>query len=157
MNDTTQDYDHEAEAELHASYSDTAQDEYEGTVKATPGPWEPTYIPVELDPLVEIGRMLEGGGGRVYYVCAPRHPDSGPGGVTVIAITGNGPAAYDNATLIACVPEMLEALKLVYRKHCQDDASIGWEEVGDKLGDALINAMGPTGYYEWLQELASND
>jgi hypothetical protein len=123
-------------------------------VNATPGPWEPTCIPDDLDPMTELGRMLEGGKDRVYYVCAPNHPDSNEDGVTVIAITGNRQRGYDNATLIACVPEMLEMLKMVWRKHVSDDPSIGWEELGDKLGDTLSNAMGVEAFNEWLESEA---
>lgn len=72
-----------------------------GEVQATPGPWEPAYIPDDLDPMAELGRMLEGGNGRVYYVCAPNHPDSSEDGVAVIAITGNGKDSEMNARFIA--------------------------------------------------------
>ena len=126
-------------------------------VRATPGPWEPTCIPTDLDPFQEIGRMLSEGSGMIYYVCAPRHPKSSADGVTVIAITGNGPTAYDNATLIACVPEMLEVIKLAYRKHHQGDDVIGWDELSDKLGDALSNAMGVEGFVNWQVELDSDN
>lgn len=122
-------------------------------INATPGPWETTYIPVDLDPLAELGRMLEGGNGYVYYVCAPKHPDSNEDGVTVVAITGNGPTGLDNATAIACVPEMLEVIKLAYRKHHLGDDSVGWEELSEKLGDVLNNAMGPENFIDWLAEV----
>jgi hypothetical protein len=58
--------------------------------------------------------------------------------------------ACDNATLIACTPELLEAVKLAYRKHHLGDDSIGWDELSDKLGDALNNAMGPRGFVDWM-------
>lgn len=97
--------------------------------------------------------MVNQGSGRIYYVCAPQHPKSSTDGVTVIAITGNGPTSYDNATMIACVPEMLETLKSVYCKHQLNDDAIGWDELGDMLTDTLNNAMGPSGFVDWLTGL----
>lgn len=47
-------------------------------------------------------------------------------------------------------PELLEAVKLAYRKHHLDDPDIGWDELSDKLGDALNNAMGADGYLAWM-------
>lgn len=119
-------------------------------VNATPGPWEPAYIPDDLDPLAECRRMLDGGRGRVYYVCAPKHPDSNEDGVTVIAITGNGPTGRDNATAISCLPELLEAVKLAYQKHHMGRDEIGWDELSEVLHNALNNAMGANGYLEWV-------
>ena len=126
--------------------------EYNGLVQATPGPWEICkFAPEHPDALPgEVG------------VFAPLHPDStlkddGTWHGVTICRGMTGPAAYDNATLIACVPEMLEMLKLVWRKHVRDDATIGWEELGDRLGDTLSNAMGPDGLHNWIMELKRND
>lgn len=118
------------------------------TINATPGPWEVCkFGPEHPDALPgEVG------------VFAPNHPDStqkedGTWHGITICRGMTGPVNYDNATLIACVPEMLDVLKLAYRKHHLEDDSIGWEELSDKLSDALSNAMGPTGFVEWMQEL----
>jgi hypothetical protein len=46
--------------------------------------------------------------------------------------------------------ELLDAVKLAYRKHQLGDDSIGWDELSDKLGDALNNAMGPRGFVDWM-------
>lgn len=94
--------------------------------------------------------MLDGGRGRVYYVCAPNHPDSNEDGVTVIAITGDGPTSRDNATAISCLPELLEAVKLAYLKHHMGYDKIGWDELSEVLHNALNNAMGANGYLEWV-------
>jgi hypothetical protein len=115
-------------------------------VNATPGPWEvctfsdshPNALPNEV------------------AVFAPKHPGSklledGTWDGVTICRGMTGPARHDNATLIACVPEMLEMLKMVWRKHVSDDPSIGWEELGDKLGDTLSNAMGVEAFNEWLE------
>lgn len=130
----------------------TTNVKYEGTVRATSGPWE----------LCGFGRQHPDALPNEVGVFAPNHPDSrrledGTWHGITICRGMTGPAAYDNATLIACVPEMLEMLKLVYRKHCRDDASIGWDELEDKLGNALSNAMGPEGFADWLTELKRND
>ena len=47
---------------------------------------------------------------------------------------------------------ILEALKLAYRKHHIMDDSIGWEELSEKLRDALCEAMGDEEYQQWLEE-----
>ena len=46
--------------------------------------------------------------------------------------------------------DLLNACKLAYRKHHLNDESIGWEELGDCLLDALCNEMGDDGFQEWL-------
>ena len=48
---------------------------------------------------------------------------------------------------------VVEALKLAYRKHWLNDDSIGWDELGDKLCDALCNAMGDREFSLWLQQM----
>lgn len=48
---------------------------------------------------------------------------------------------------------LVEALKLAYRKHWLNDDSIGWDELGDKLCDALCNAMGDKEFSLWLQQM----
>lgn len=48
---------------------------------------------------------------------------------------------------------VVEALKLAYRKHWLNDDSIGWDELGDKLCDALCNAMGDKEFSLWLQQM----
>lgn len=49
--------------------------------------------------------------------------------------------------------ELLEVVKLAYRKHhCYDD-SIGWDELSDKLYCALANAMSDEGFVKWIRGL----
>ena len=43
----------------------------------------------------------------------------------------------------------LDALQSAYRKHVQADDSIGWDELGDKLLDALCNLMGNDEFIKW--------
>ena len=47
--------------------------------------------------------------------------------------------------------DLLSACKLAYRKHHLNDDSIGWNELGDCLLDALCNEMGDEGFQEWLK------
>jgi hypothetical protein len=49
--------------------------------------------------------------------------------------------------------ELLETLQMVYRKHCLDDESIGWEELGTRLHDTLCKAMTDKGYVEWKRTI----
>ena len=44
---------------------------------------------------------------------------------------------------------LLFACKKAYRKHVSDDPSIGWDELGDILCDALCNAMGSDEFVKW--------
>ena len=54
-------------------------------------------------------------------------------------------------------PELLEAVKLAYRKHHLGDDSIGWDELSEKLLDALCNTMGADGYLEWVKPYQRQD
>lgn len=49
--------------------------------------------------------------------------------------------------------EMLEALKLAYRKHSMGDESVGWEELSERLLDTLCNVVGPQEYIKWANEI----
>lgn len=49
--------------------------------------------------------------------------------------------------------ELLEAVKLAYRKHHLGDDSIGWEELSEKLGDVLCEVMGDAAFVEWMKEV----
>ena len=56
--------------------------------------------------------------------------------------------------------DTLEACKLAYRKHHLNDDSIGWEELGHILVDAICDEIGDEGYKEWLRktkEIINND
>lgn len=53
--------------------------------------------------------------------------------------------------------DLLNACKLAYRKHVLNDDSIGWEELGDRLLDAICNEIGDDGYQQWLQQVNSAD
>lgn len=48
---------------------------------------------------------------------------------------------------------LLDACKLAYRKHVLDDDSIGWDELGNCLLDALCNELGDDDYQEWLKSI----
>jgi len=50
---------------------------------------------------------------------------------------------------------LLWACQLAYRKHVMDDESIGWDELGDHLLDAICNAIGDDGYEKWKAMLAA--
>lgn len=54
-------------------------------------------------------------------------------------------------------PELLEAVKLAYRKHHLGDDTIGWDELSDKLHNAICNAMGDRAYIEWMDSLGQFD
>ena len=92
-------------------------------------------------------------------VFAPQHPDSqqkedGTWHGVTICRGMTGLAKWDNATLIACTPELLEAVKMAYRKHHLGDPDIGWDELGEKLGDTLSNAMGVEGFVKWQEKVS---
>lgn len=53
--------------------------------------------------------------------------------------------------------ELLEAVKLAYRKHHLGDDTIGWNELSDTLLNALCNAMGDEAYLEWVKPYSSQD
>ncbi|MGD9161130.1 MAG: hypothetical protein PVG39_22120 [Desulfobacteraceae bacterium] len=45
---------------------------------------------------------------------------------------------------------LLEACKKAYRKHWLGDETIGWNELGTVLMDALCNEMGDDEFCKWL-------
>jgi hypothetical protein len=52
---------------------------------------------------------------------------------------------------------LLEVVGLAYRKHHLGDMSISWEELSDKLLDALCNVMGDELFNKWLEEIKKED
>lgn len=50
--------------------------------------------------------------------------------------------------------DFLSTLKMAYRKHCLGDESVGWNELGDRLCDALCNAMGDREFQKWLSTVS---
>lgn len=44
---------------------------------------------------------------------------------------------------------LLDAVKMAYRKHWLNDESIGWDELGDILHNAICNVIGDDGYMKW--------
>lgn len=53
--------------------------------------------------------------------------------------------------VLANAYDLLEVVKLAYRKHHADDYAIGWDELSDKLGDVLSNAMGVESFVKWQE------
>ena len=51
----------------------------------------------------------------------------------------------------------LDACKLAYRKHVLNDDSIGWDELGNSLLNAICNEIGDDGYQQRLQQVNSAD
>lgn len=49
--------------------------------------------------------------------------------------------------------ELLEVVKLTYRKHVLDDRTIGWNELEIKLFDCLCDVMGADEYIEWTEKV----
>jgi hypothetical protein len=49
--------------------------------------------------------------------------------------------------------QVINALKLTYRKHCLADDSIGWIELEDILRDALCEAIGDKAFQDFLGEV----
>ena len=52
---------------------------------------------------------------------------------------------------------IIEACKMAYRKHVLDDDSIGWDELGDYLLNALCNYMGDGTFQSWMDSLMANN
>lgn len=48
--------------------------------------------------------------------------------------------------------ESIDILKLTYRKHVLNDDSIGWNELSDKLCDAICNIWGIENFNKWIEE-----
>ena len=46
--------------------------------------------------------------------------------------------------------QLLEVIKLFYRKHVLNDESIGWDELGDKLYNELSEILGDKEFCKWL-------
>lgn len=65
--------------------------------------------------------------------------------------------ALANAAWSVCGPQLLEAVKLAYRKHHLEDDTIGWEELSGALQDALCKAMGDSAFVEWMQSATNGD
>jgi len=51
------------------------------------------------------------------------------------------------------VEDLLEAVKLAYRKHHLGDPSIGWDELSDKLLNVLCETMGDRAFIKWVEEV----
>lgn len=52
--------------------------------------------------------------------------------------------------------DLLTACQMAYLKHHLNDTSVGWDELGDCLLDALCNEMGDDGFCEWLAAKKKN-
>jgi len=54
--------------------------------------------------------------------------------------------------------EIIEnTLKMAYRKHVRQEDVIGWDELGDRLHDALCALIGDEGFTEWNDGLSRSD
>jgi hypothetical protein len=49
--------------------------------------------------------------------------------------------------------ELLEAVKLAYRKHHIGDDRIGWDELSEVLLCAICNTIGDEEYNKWIREV----
>ena len=47
---------------------------------------------------------------------------------------------------------LLSAVEMSYRKHVLDDPEIGWEELVDRLLDAICNTVGSETYCLWIRQ-----
>ena len=47
-------------------------------------------------------------------------------------------------------------LKMAYRKHVRLEDVIGWDELGDRLHDALCASIGDDGFTKWNDELGES-
>lgn len=48
---------------------------------------------------------------------------------------------------------LLDALKMVHRKHCMNDDSIGWDELEERVVGVLCDVMGDENYLAWMEDL----
>jgi hypothetical protein len=48
---------------------------------------------------------------------------------------------------------LLQALKKAYRKHVLNDDSIGWDELGDIMHDAISNDIGDDEFIKWVEDM----
>lgn len=73
------------------------------------------------------------------------------------ASSGCHPTAPDCVRLKSSAPptgstaQVIEALKLAYRKHHLNDDSIGWSELSDIMCDALCEALGDDAFQRWIE------
>ena len=49
--------------------------------------------------------------------------------------------------------DAVDILKMAYKKHVLNDESIGWDELGENLADAICNIIGADGFTEWLKSI----
>jgi hypothetical protein len=49
---------------------------------------------------------------------------------------------------------VLETLMMAYRKHCMEDDSIGWDELGDRLFNSLCLLLGDDGFIKWKERIS---
>ncbi len=50
--------------------------------------------------------------------------------------------------------EAIDMLQMAYRKHVQNDPRIGWNELGESVGDTLSNLMGVDEFCKWQENTA---
>ena len=53
--------------------------------------------------------------------------------------------------------QLIEAIKMAYRKHHLGHESIGEEELGNILLDALCNAIGSNEFHFWIMEVEKEE
>lgn len=52
------------------------------------------------------------------------------------------------------IEEIIQVLKLAYQKHHMDDDKIGWDELGQIMGDTLAEVMGDEEFQKWIRDVA---
>lgn len=70
-----------------------------------------------------------------------------------VEINGETPTIEEYKELQRQRNELLEAVKLTYRKHHLDDDRIGWDELGHILRVALDNTLGVDAVIQWIDEV----
>lgn len=51
--------------------------------------------------------------------------------------------------------QLLNAVKMAYRKHHLDDSSVGWDELSNVLMITLCNTMGDKAFQTWLDRVSN--
>jgi hypothetical protein len=52
---------------------------------------------------------------------------------------------------------LLRVAMMAYAKHTLDIVQIGWQELGEALGDELANTVGGDTFAEWVENISAED